>query len=250
MTKNDRAVEPLRLSVQSATSAPMVVGRVTLMLSGEAVPIEFEVPAAPVLARDLLPIMEGLADAMTARAERRSVASGRPISCAAGCGACCRQPVPVTGIEARRLARLVEAMPEPRRSEIRRRFDDAVAVLSAAGVLEKPAVGGHREQALRYFRMGVPCPFLEAESCSIHPQRPLACREYLVTSPPQNCRDPQAETIAMVPLDAAASNALAAIDPDGGWLLLVLALQFAEGPEAVEEPRAAAVMLGEALRAL
>jgi hypothetical protein len=35
---------------------------------------------------------------------------------------------------------------------------------------------------VRYFLQGVACPFLEAESCGIHPDRPLACREYLVTS--------------------------------------------------------------------
>jgi Fe-S-cluster containining protein len=40
---------------------------------------------------------------------------------------------------------------------------------------------------LDYFRLGIACPFLEDESCSIHPYRPSACREYLVTSPAENC---------------------------------------------------------------
>ncbi|HEY5241787.1 MAG TPA: YkgJ family cysteine cluster protein [Polyangiaceae bacterium] len=31
----------------------------------------------------------------------------------------------------------------------------------------------------------VSCPFLEEESCSIHPDRPPICREYLVTSSPR-----------------------------------------------------------------
>jgi Fe-S-cluster containining protein len=37
----------------------------------------------------------------------------------------------------------------------------------------------------------MPCPFLEDESCSIHPDRPLVCREYLVTSPAELCAGPR-----------------------------------------------------------
>jgi len=48
---------------------------------------------------------------------------------------------------------------------------------------------------MEYFYEGVACPFLEEESCSIHPDRPLSCREYLVTSPAEYCSRPTAETI-------------------------------------------------------
>jgi Putative zinc- or iron-chelating domain len=40
---------------------------------------------------------------------------------------------------------------------------------------------------LSYFDFGLPCPFLEDESCSIHPYRPSICREYLVTTPAERC---------------------------------------------------------------
>ena len=46
--------------------------------------------------------------------------------------------------------------------------------------------------------MGVPCPFLEDESCSIHPERPLVCREYLVTSPAALCAGPTQEGVTPV----------------------------------------------------
>ena len=39
-----------------------------------------------------------------------------------------------------------------------------------------------------YFQLGIPCPFLEEESCSIYHDRPITCREYLVTSPPAALR--------------------------------------------------------------
>jgi hypothetical protein len=55
-----------------------------------------------------------------------------------------------------------------------------------------------RQLALDYFYQRIPCPFLEDESCSIYPIRPLICREYLVTSPPEHCFDPA--TLQTVPV--------------------------------------------------
>jgi Fe-S-cluster containining protein len=78
----------------------------------------------------------------------------------------------------------------------------------------------------------VACPFLEDESCSIHPDRPIACREYLVTSPAENCARPSAETVRMVPLAGTASNAIAHLGEEPParvrWVPLVLALEWAE----------------------
>jgi Fe-S-cluster containining protein len=157
--------------------------------------------------------------------------------------------VPVTEPEARRLEELIEALPEPRRSEIRRRFDETRERLGAAGLLEKLV---DLEQfpydsmlpfADDYFRLGIPCPFLEAESCSIHAERPLACREYLVTSPAEACAHPTAESIRMVPMPGRVSNALTRVGlkpgaAHGRWVPLALAPVWVEAhpDEAPERP--------------
>ena len=80
---------------------------------------------------------------------------------------------------------------------MRGRFRDAVSVVRAANLYERivsllqPAEPGQRLKLARdYFRLGLPCPFLEDESCGIHEHRPLACREYLVTSDPAECAVP------------------------------------------------------------
>ena len=65
-----------------------------------------------------------------------------------------------------------------------------------------------------YFRLGIACPFLESESCSIHRDRPLVCREYLVSSPSEHCADPVRGTIERVPLAGGLSRRLA-IGPEG-----------------------------------
>ena len=93
-----------------------VTARAVLSLSG--VPgsaVEITVPTRPRRApRDPagLPV-DGRRDRRPGRA-RRGRPRGVRVSCRAGCGACCRQLVPIAEAEARRIRDLVEAMPEPR----------------------------------------------------------------------------------------------------------------------------------------
>ena len=64
--------------------------------------------------------------------------------------------------------------------------------------------------AKQYFNLQMPCPFLREESCTIHPHRPVACREYNVTSPASWCADPYSHDIVKVrmPLPLSAPLAL------------------------------------------
>lgn len=152
------------------------------------------VPSGPVPAAEVVPALQGLVNAVVAAAE-----AGRAISCRKGCGACCRQLVPVSRTEAERLADMVEGLPPARRTALQARFDAAATTIRAAGLHERNG-RPDRELSTAYFALGVPCPFLEEESCSIHPERPLVCREYLVTSPPELCAGPAQEGVTPVPV--------------------------------------------------
>src|SRR5262249_36730788 len=116
--------------------------------------------------------------------------------------ACCRQLVAISLTEAQSLADVVAAMPPEWQAKIRQRFADAIARLEAAGLLDANEPKGDRHLlhpspgslgaatapvAQRYFQQRIACPFLENESCSIYADRPLVCREYLVTSPAADC---------------------------------------------------------------
>src|SRR5262245_55056627 len=90
------------------------------------------VPTGPTRLIQLLPLVQSLADAVVGAAVE---AQGEPISCKKGCGACCRQLVPIAEVEARRLRDLVNDFPEPRRSQVRARFAEARRRLDAAGLL-------------------------------------------------------------------------------------------------------------------
>lgn len=246
----DHALVPpplIRLGVPDPNPAggATVTARVQLAIRGQPIRFEITVPTAPTRLRDLLPIFQGLTDAVVAIGARDVEREGRGVSCRKGCGACCRQPVPISESEAHALRELVDGLPEPRRSEVRARFEGARARLAEAGLFEPfkhpvPMAATQKQAlALAYFRLGIPCPFLEDESCSIHGDRPVACREYLVSSPAVHCAAPTPETIAVVSLPAKVSSVLRAMDRPAtadrlGWLALAAALDWSEA--RFEEP--------------
>ena len=161
----------------------------------------------------MLPALRALDDAFAAAAVRRN---GQPVTCAKGCSACCRiQAVPVTPVEAYALLVLVERLPEPRRTLVVSRFAASAAQLHAAGLAEgflegrRPASDEDaKAQARQYLDLGLACPFLEHDICSIYEARPFACREYFVTTPKEMCADPLVNPVKTVPaiLDAGAGE--------------------------------------------
>lgn len=168
--------------------------KVELSVSGEPVTMAMTVPAEPVKLRRMLPLLRQMSDSFVGAAEEQIAAAGKVVSCKAGCGACCRQLVPVSEVEALELSRFVGSVEESRRTKVLKRFSDGMARLRDAGFFERlEAASETSEEAYQavireYFRFGIACPFLEDESCSIHEVRPITCREYLVTSPPELCR--------------------------------------------------------------
>lgn len=229
--------------------------RVGMKVWDDEVEMEMTLPAGPARLESLLPVFQRVADSLVGLAVERAGAEGRVVSCRKGCGACCRQIVPISEIEARRVGRLVEELPEPRRQEVRVRFDRARERLAEAGLLSKLenregfVEGEFASFGLAYFHLGIPCPFLEQESCSIHADRPISCREYLVTSPAVNCADPKPETIDQVKLPGKVWTALARADATGPparlipWVPLVLAPDWASAHPDASEPRPAEAMV-------
>lgn len=239
----ERAPVPVRVSLPllPPPAAQGVHGtlNVELNVAGTVLPLEMSVPAGPTHPVELLPVFRQMAESLINLGVRAVEAEGKRVSCQKACGACCRQIVPISEFEARHLRDVVAQMPEPRRAEVRARFAEARKRLEAGGLLEKLL---HPERfsddALRplgidYFAQGVPCPFLDGESCSIYAERPISCREYLVTSPAVNCVRPTPETIRCLPLAGKVSSALTLLeaDPNGRfvrWVPLIIVLEWAD----------------------
>jgi Fe-S-cluster containining protein len=191
------------------------------------------VPAGPTNLTQILPVLQSLDDSFIGGVAAQLSQAGFNVSCKAGCGACCRQMVPISIFEAEALSEWIRSLPEARQQELAQRFHQALLSFAAAGLIDRMVnqdwlaeTESARKLALDYFYQRVACPFLEDESCSIHPIRPLICREYLVSSPPQYCADPAGMQVvpARLPLNfSRILNAIGAeIEQDSrGWIPLV-----------------------------
>lgn len=221
-----------------------------LRVADEVLEAETGVPREPVTATELLPLLRQLSDGLVQIGVKKAAEEGRTVSCGPHCGACCRQMVPISEAETYALEELVSAMPEERQTAVRARFAEGLQLLRQANVELEPAniLGQSKEQklanGLRYFAIGIPCPFLEDESCSIHPDRPVSCREYLVSNDPKFCSKPSAETIDMIPMPAKLSHAMYRASESPKVVPLIAALEWvrtrpalvkAEGPDLFQK---------------
>jgi Fe-S-cluster containining protein len=198
------------------------------------------VPAGQTNLTQILPVLQSLDDSFIGGVTAQLSEAGFHVSCKAGCGACCRQMVPISIFEAEALGAWIRSLPESRQQELAGRFHQALLHFAAAGLIDRMVnhdwlaeTDSARKLSLDYFYQHIPCPFLENESCSIHPIRPLVCREYLVSSPPEFCEDPAGLQIvpARLPLNfSRILNSIGAeIERDSrGWIPLVFLFAWME----------------------
>ena len=238
-----------------------VTGQFQFTIGQQRVAAKFTVSQGPTSPRELIPIMQAMTDLVVSVAVEGEAQAGRTISCAAGCGACCRQVVPIAPTEARQIADLIDGLPEPRRSEIRERFAAAVERLTKARLIDElrhPERVGDEQVipfGLAYFQLGIACPFLEEESCSIHADRPLACREHLVTSPPAHCAQPELGAVQGVHLNAKVSRVVRQMDRQArgataSWVPLILAPEWVANHPDEPSPRPGPELLQEFIERL
>lgn len=213
--------------------------RVQLTIKGRPVTIAMSVPAGEATIGQILPALWRAGEALIASGIQTATEAGKAISCRKGCGHCCRQPVPIAPAEARALRRLVDNMPAPRRESLQRRFAKAIREFEEAGIAEELRMrsfwekGHGREVGLRYLALRIDCPFLEDESCTIYADRPLACREYMVTTPADHCEDPSAHMVETVDIPGGPVwPAIGRLEQDENeklkWVPLILALEYAQ----------------------
>jgi len=239
-------------------------GVIELTVGGQRIALEMQISPEPVKPQRVLPIFQQMTDEFVRVGTEAAEADGKKIACTMGCGACCRQPVPISELEVYKLAELVEALPEPRRTEIKGRFAAARAHFEDLGWFERLAELSRRHNAQNtdevavelqefveeYFHEWISCPFLENEACSIYSMRPLVCREYLVTSPAENCLRQDNKPIIAVDLPMKPSKNVQFIFRSGrmnkfGLIPLIRALELAEEMPEEFEKRKGEEWLGE-----
>ncbi len=205
-----------------------------------------DVPAGFVPITSIVPLTRRLGEEMAVLEERRVRETGRTISCRMGCAACCRMLVPLSPPEAFALKTYVTQLPQERRerlirqvAEVKRTLEDNRLLdrLEAVAESARPIPDDELEPINRaYHALRIPCPFLENEMCSIYEARPAACRELLVTSPADLCRDPVNNPVTAIPVSARIGTVLGLLwsgltDSPPRLVPLPLALDWADQHE-------------------
>jgi len=210
-----------------------------LRIGGNNLKLKLVVPASDVPPESLLPTLHELSNLIVDGVEQKVQRQGVEISCKKGCGACCRQHVPISPAEARLLTAVVKNMPDPGRLEIEKRFAQAAQQLRESGIMDQ-AMNYHRlseketgAMVKDYFELGIACPFLEDESCSVHPFRPLICREYLVISSPNHCAKLEEKHIKRLKLPVSVADTFSGMNGvrkkgENKYIPLVMALEWTE----------------------
>jgi len=155
-----------------------------------------DVPSAKVDVVDMLPHLYSVADAVFEVSVKSLESQGREIACGPGCDVCCRQLISISEFEALFLCTVMDELPKGVKARVLKRFSAAVEIMERSGILARviDAYSHHlldrevmNQVQKAYFRLGIPCPFLEDAKCSIYPARPFICRQYLVVSDPARC---------------------------------------------------------------
>ena len=172
---------------------------IALNTSAGQITTAVEVPTGFVPVTAIVPLIRRLGEEAQALEVARSVEAGQPPSCHKGCAACCRQLVPLSAPEAFALGEWVRSCSTEQQGRIAARFAEAKSLLLSQGLWqrlselcnapEQPNDDGLEVMNREYYALRLPCPFLEEEVCSIYEARPAACRELLVSSPPERCDD-------------------------------------------------------------
>lgn len=210
----------------------MAEAKFVMTIANQPCEFHISVPEGKTGPESALPFARELTNKIVEFAIKAVEEKGEKISCTKGCGACCDQLVPVSETEAREISKMIQAMPKVRKQQIMERFRLAREKLESAGIWEQliqPQSMTKEETfefGINYFRLGIPCPFLEEGACSIHPSRPLTCREFLVTSDAKYCSSPDKTNIRTVEIPKRMSNAYARLyedDPNyvSHWVALI-----------------------------
>ena len=222
---------------ERTTGRCKVVG-IDLHVFGQPLSLTTAVPGGPMRLADLVPLAWSVSDQLVRRGLLVAQGAGHMPPCHRGCAACCRYAVPLSVPEAFRLADDVAALPPGRRALAEKTFAAAVGRILQAGpppgadteATAQPAAtcapaarartqsasqaaGETRQAGLQtfahwYASIDIACPFLMGDVCDIYPSRPTACREHMVTSAPQLCRDADPAAGAALPLPFSLAHAL------------------------------------------
>lgn len=169
----------------------------------------------PVPLSELVPMACQLSQAIVDATSRRIEETDRRIACRKGCAACCLYLVPISPAEAYHIRDEIFHLPPIEQNTLFRSCQHTTRQLIAHRIPDAlfSPTQEHEERLVIlsdwYKEMKLPCPFLVNHTCYIYDFRPLACREYFVTSHPSKCLPESTERASQVPMPLRIAEVLA-----------------------------------------
>lgn len=226
----------------------MIVERFEVALNTPAgrLTTAIDVPTGFIPITAIVPLTRRLGEEAAELEVRQAAEAGQTISCRKGCAACCRMLVPLSPPESFALREYVGQLPADRQTLLLSRLSDTKNRLKQAGLWDqlndvadasRPVADEELDPINQaYYALRMPCPYLENELCSIYESRPAACRELLVTSPAELCRDLVQNPVTPLPVSMRMSSILglawgALTDSPPRLIPLPIAIEWAERHE-------------------
>jgi Fe-S-cluster containining protein len=140
---------------------------------------------------------------------------GQKVPCKKGCCSCCSSLIPMSVPEVFRMREDFMEMPNEKSSVLLRN-----CIQSAQQILKKSRnraclkdfaeKGKDKTNQISdwYGELGIVCPFLSGGICSIYEERPLACREHIVTEISTSCKKDSKSKPKVVPMQVSVLEAL------------------------------------------
>jgi Fe-S-cluster containining protein len=180
-----------------------------LVIAGKTVPFHINVADKQATLADIVPPARRLSEKLTNLFLDRLRKNGQPAPCRKGCAACCSYLIPLSIPEVFCLREELLSMPADDSREILRAcLDTAEKILnsrSQKSYLESVSENGQfqtNQMSKWYAGLKLACPFLSDGLCMLYEQRPLACREHLVTGSSFFCQPDHGgePTVAAMPI--------------------------------------------------
>ena len=169
----------------------MLAFQLDLKILGTSFQRSITVPPGPTRLADVVPTARWLADDLSQLVVRQALAEGCEIPCVKGCAACCRAMVPLSMPEVFCLWDEMLATTSPDRQNLLRAMiaaDTKIRQLPPPQYTSRCRDPQYLHELGRWYReLDVDCPFLLGPTCICYTKRPVACRQYFVTSSPQHC---------------------------------------------------------------
>jgi len=147
--------------------------------------------------------------------------SGQIVPCCKGCSACCEYLIPLSIPEVFRLHEELLTMPVDRGGRyLAACLEKAETILGKGsgefGAKEQVKYGQFQKEQLSQWYSGlkIACPFLSDGICSLYSQRPMACREHIITGSAFFCSNNVADEPAVFRMPVSVLDCLGQLAAD------------------------------------